>query len=131
MGDYLLPFQPSLAQATNTRLDSACKHIQQCRVSTDDMMRFTGEDAVSILFIICLFFRFYIFLKMSWVVQEELQRNKYRYCIHKDELVVGIGRPWYVTFMLDISYLPFLLTCMAGILLRWSNEPRIVLTLKW
>lgn len=48
MGDYLLPFQPSLAQATNTRLDSACKHIQQCRVSTDDMMRFTGEDAVSI-----------------------------------------------------------------------------------
>jgi hypothetical protein len=25
---------------------------------------------------------------------EELQRNKYRYCIHKDELVVGIGRPW-------------------------------------
>ena len=25
---------------------------------------------------------------------EELQRNKYRYCVHKDELVVGIGRPW-------------------------------------
>lgn len=70
MTDYLLPFQPSLAQATNTRLDSACKHIQQCRVSTDDMMRFVKEDA------------------------EELQRNKYRYCVHKDELVVGIGRPW-------------------------------------
>lgn len=68
--DYLLPFQPSLAQATNTRLDSACKHIQQCRIATDDMMRFVGNDT------------------------EELQRNKYRYCIHKDELVVGIGRPW-------------------------------------
>jgi len=25
---------------------------------------------------------------------EELQRNKYRYCVHKDELVVGVGRPW-------------------------------------
>ena len=25
---------------------------------------------------------------------EELQRNKYRYCIHKDEMVVGVGRPW-------------------------------------
>ena len=25
---------------------------------------------------------------------EEIQRNKYRYCIHKDELVVGLGRPW-------------------------------------
>lgn len=70
MTDYLLPFQPSLAQGTNTRLDSACKHIQQCRVSTDDMLRFVSEDA------------------------EELQRNKYRYCVHKDELVVGIGRPW-------------------------------------
>jgi hypothetical protein len=75
MSDYLLPFQPSLAQATNTRLDSACKHIQQCRVSTDDMMRFVREDA------------------------EEIQRNKYRYCIHKDELVVGIGRPWCPLFL--------------------------------
>ena len=26
--------------------------------------------------------------------QEEIQRHKYRYCIHKDELVIGIGRPW-------------------------------------
>ena len=26
--------------------------------------------------------------------QDELQRHKYRYCIHKDELVIGIGRPW-------------------------------------
>jgi hypothetical protein len=66
----MLPFQPSLASATNTRLDSACKHIQQCRVSSDDMMRFVKENS------------------------EELQRNKYRYCIHKDELVVGLGRPW-------------------------------------
>jgi hypothetical protein len=68
--DYLLPHQPSLAQATNTRLDSACKHIQQCRVSTDDMMRFVSDQS------------------------DELIRNKYRYCIHKDELVVGVGRPW-------------------------------------
>ena len=66
----LLPFQPSLAQATNTRLDSACKHIQQCRVSTDDMMRFVSNNS------------------------EEIQRNKYRYCIHKDEVVVGVGRAW-------------------------------------
>ena len=70
MSDYLLPHQPSLAQGTNTRLDSACKHIPQCRVATDDMMRFVQDDV------------------------EEIQRNKYRYCVHKDELVVGIGRPW-------------------------------------
>jgi len=69
----LLPYQPSLASATNTRLDTAARHMQQCRVSTDDMMRFVKNDA------------------------EELQRNKSRYCVHKDELVVGIGRPWDVT----------------------------------
>lgn len=73
MDGPLLPFQPSLAQATNTRLDSACKHIQQCRVSTDDMLRFAGDD------------------------HGEIERNKYRYCVHKDELVVGVGRPWAVT----------------------------------
>ena len=66
----LLPYQPSLAQSTNTRVDSACKHIQQCRVSTDDMLRFVGND------------------------RDELERNIFRYCVHKDEIVVGIGRPW-------------------------------------
>jgi len=70
MAEHLLPFQPSLASATNTRLDTAARHMQQCRVSTDDMMRLVGQDS------------------------EELQRNKYRYCVHKDELVVGVGRPW-------------------------------------
>lgn len=66
----LLPFQPSLAQATNTRIDTACRHMQQCRVSTDDMLRFVKND------------------------RDELERNVFRYCVHKDEIVVGIGRPW-------------------------------------
>jgi hypothetical protein len=70
MAEYMLPYQPSLASATNTRLDTAARHMQQCRVSTDDMMRFVEQDA------------------------EELQRNKFRYCVHKDELAIGVGRPW-------------------------------------
>lgn len=61
---------PSLAAATSTRLDSACKHIQQCRVSQDHMTMLVGNDA------------------------DELIRNKYRYCVHKDELVLGIGKSW-------------------------------------
>lgn len=69
----LLPYQPSLASATNTRLDTSCRHHQQCRVSTDDMLAYTMP------------------VKND---HEELQRNKYRYCIHKDEFVIGIGRPW-------------------------------------
>ena len=65
----MLTESPSLANASGTLLDSACKHIQQCRVATDEMLNFVGDI-------------------------EEIQRNKYRYCIHKDELVVGLGRPW-------------------------------------
>jgi hypothetical protein len=90
MSTYLLPFQPSLAQGTNTRLDSACKHMQQCRISTDDMMRFVGGDA------------------------EELQRNKYRYCVHKDELVVGVGRPWCARIFSPPKTERALTFCLAG-----------------
>ena len=65
-----LPYQPSLATATNTRVETAARHMQQCRVSFDDMVMFVQDQAI------------------------ELQRQKYRYCVHKDELVLGIGRPW-------------------------------------
>jgi hypothetical protein len=68
--ESMLPFQPSIGQATNTRIDSACKHIQQCRVATDEMLKFVGDD------------------------NEELRRQKYRYCVHKDEFAVGLARPW-------------------------------------
>lgn len=49
MTDALLPYQPSLASATSTRLDTACRHHQQCRVSFDDMLNFTlpKQDQVS------------------------------------------------------------------------------------
>ena len=62
---------PSLASATNTRLDTACKHIQQCRVSQDHMNALAGYD------------------------ENELMRNKFGYCVHKDELVLGIGKAWH------------------------------------
>ena len=51
---------PSLASATSTSVDSACKHIQQCRVSYDHMLDFVGNA-------------------------HELERNKMQYCVHKDE----------------------------------------------
>ena len=66
-----LGMMPSLGQATSTSLDSACKHIQQCRVSQDHMVKF---------------------LKVP--DPDELIRNKYRYCVHKDELVLGVGKSW-------------------------------------
>jgi hypothetical protein len=60
---------PSLASATSTRVDSACKHIQQCRVSYDHMLDFVENS-------------------------HELERNKMQYCVHKDEMTVGVSRPW-------------------------------------
>lgn len=60
---------PSLASATSTRVDSACKHIQQCRVSYDHMLDFVDNP-------------------------HELEKNKMQYCVHKDEMVVGVARPW-------------------------------------
>lgn len=72
--DFLMPLQPSLASATNTRVDSSKLHFQ-CRVSTDDMLSFTEilNDV------------------------DDLKRHKYRYCIHKDEIVLCVGRPWDAT----------------------------------
>jgi hypothetical protein len=65
---------PSLAAATGTRLDSAAKHIQQCRVSQDHMQELvTFDDKCD---------------------ADELIRNKIRYCVHKDELVLGIAKSW-------------------------------------
>jgi hypothetical protein len=71
-GQYYLPYQPSLASATSTRVDSACKHHHQCRVSTEDIQRLMekGEHP------------------------EKIIREKYKYCVHKDEMVVSVGRPW-------------------------------------
>ena len=69
-----LGLMPSLPQSTSTHLDSACKHIQQCRVSQDHMTKF-----------------------LHWhnaPDPDELIRNKYRYCVHKDELVLGVGKCW-------------------------------------
>lgn len=60
----------SLGSATGTRLDSGCKHIQQCRVSQDHLTRLAENGAESLL------------------------QRKYQYAVHKDELVLGVGSEW-------------------------------------
>lgn len=59
---------PSLGNMTGTNLDSACKHIQQCKVSLDHFL--------------------------FWANETDLEKDKMRYCAHKDEMTVGIARPW-------------------------------------
>ena len=95
----------SLATATNTRLDSACKHIQQCRVSYDHMLYFV-ENA------------------------HELERNKMQYCVHKDEMVVGINRPWKkkrVINNMGVSAYPKVFTCLGDITqTRYEHELKMI-----
>lgn len=90
---------PSLASATSTRVDSACKHIQQCRISYDHMLDFV-ENA------------------------NELEKNKMRYCVHKDEIVVGVSRPWsrQKIRQLPVSAYPRIISNMGDITTNTKYE---------
>ena len=93
---------PSLATATSTRVDSACKHIQQCRVSYDHMIDFVGSA-------------------------HELERNKLTYCVHKDEMVVGVGRPWVSASIrrLPLSAYPRVISTLGNINTNPDYEPAL------
>ena len=93
---------PSLASATATRVDSACKHIQQCRVSYDHMMDYVGSS-------------------------NELERNKMQYCVHKDEMTVGVGRPWAkeLHMKLPLSAYPRVISNLGRIALDENHRPAL------
>jgi hypothetical protein len=91
----------SLASATSSRVDSASKHIVPCKVNTDYMAYMVGtghSDAI-----------------------RELQANKMKYCMHKDDVVIGLGRPTYGTSKLVCSKkaYPSVISTMA------TNHPAI------
>jgi hypothetical protein len=95
---------PSLAQATSTHLDTACKHIQQCRVSQDHMAKFVKPGLDS----------------------DDLIRNKYRYCVHKDELVIGIGKCWAPDAQskrFQNNAYPRVVSNLGGLVERDGDEP--------
>ena len=59
--------RPSLASSTASRIETGAKHMQQCRISLSHMLNFLdGND-------------------------EEMCKHKELYCLHKDELAVGVG----------------------------------------
>lgn len=59
----------SLASATGTRTDSACKHIRVCRVAQDYICNWIGMSL------------------------QELKSNKYKYAVQKDDLFIACGSP--------------------------------------
>ena len=92
----------SLASATSTRVDSACKHIQQCRVSFDHMLDFVGNPS-------------------------DLERNKMQYCVHKDEMAVGVARPWAIEAVrtLPPSAYPRIVSNLGDITLKDEYQPAL------
>lgn len=60
----------NVASATGTRTDSAAKHQIPVRVSFEHMLSWTGNDQVT------------------------LQKEKMAFCMHKDDMVIGISRPY-------------------------------------
>lgn len=60
---------PGLPMITGTRIDSAAKHQVACRVDFERMLSWVGHDHLV------------------------LQREKMRYCMHKDDLVIGCSVP--------------------------------------
>ena len=68
----------SLAASTATSIESASKHNLQCRVSTDHLIQWvqdsitTGESASNVI-----------------------KKDKMNYCMHKNDIVVGVRQGWY------------------------------------
>lgn len=65
----------SLAAATSTRVDSASKHILPCKVNTDYLASMFSDSVDNAMRV--------------------LQTDKMKYCTHKDDIVIGTGRPMY------------------------------------
>lgn len=86
----------SLASATNTRVDSASKHIIPCKVNTDYMASLINNSVENAMM--------------------ELQQNKMKYCMHKDDVVIGLGKPLYGTSMNKSSKraYPSVIVTLAG-----------------
>ena len=60
---------PNLAMTTSTRIETAAKHHQQVRVNYELMLSWVGFD------------------------QMTLRRDKHKYAMHKDDVVIGCARP--------------------------------------
>ena len=65
-----MSYMPGLASATGTRFDSAAKHNMACKVD-GSLIRTWMNDKID--------------------KEAELNRNKYKYAMQKDELVMNVG----------------------------------------
>lgn len=93
----------SVGQITGTRVDSASKHIIACRVS---------EDALKIL--------------SNPEFQHRIHLDKYKYCMHKDELVLCVAKPFNpinrMTYKVNRQSYPPVITTLGEVTDDIKNE---------
>ena len=67
----------SLASSTSTAIETASKHNLQCRMSTDHIMQWVQDSSQS-----------------GEGAQSILKKDKMSYCMHKNDIVVGVRQGW-------------------------------------
>lgn len=93
MGDNYV----SLAASTATAIETASKHNLQCRVSTDHIIQWVqdsitnGESATTII-----------------------MKDKMNYCMHKNDIAVGVRQGWYPDSLAVNKAYPHVVTTYAN-----------------
>jgi hypothetical protein len=97
----------SLGSTVSTRADTAARHTQACRVNYEHLSVITGAN------------------------EREFLVNKYKYCMHKDELAVSVSKPIFPGDAMSTSQkypYPSVVTTLGSItnpvknFIRWSNH---------
>ena len=69
----------SLGSTVSTRADTAARHMQACRVNYEHLAMMTGKG------------------------EAEFMNNKFKYCMHKDELAVSLSKPMFAADAMQSS----------------------------
>lgn len=84
--------RPSLASSTASRIETGAKHMQQCRISFAHMLNFLDGDS------------------------EQMCKHKELYCMHKDEIAVGVGNSLLKNSpSFNRSVYPFVVSTMGAV----------------
>lgn len=96
---------PSLASSTGTRVDSAAKHTMACKVHTQLVKHWLANSESD--------------------ADKHLHREKMRFCVHKDELVINVTHSMFPNKASVVSAYPLVISTLSEI------EPAVLERLKW
>lgn len=107
----------SLASATQSRVDSASKHIVPVKYNGEYLAQILEGD--------------------SYQVKQRIAQDNYRYCLNKDDLVIGLGRAINedskgLDLGVETSAYPSIISCMndgypgfQSLLAAWHNNEEL------